>query len=360
MSSDTTEDTSRPVAGLELRGVTVRYGDTVAVDDVDLDVAPGEIVALLGPSGCGKSTLLRAIAGLEPLAAGSVRWHAVDQAGVAIHERRFGLMFQDHALFPHRDVAANVAFGLRMRGVDRAERLRRVDEMLELVGLGGMGERTIGTLSGGQAQRVALARALAPAPDLLLLDEPLASLDRTLRDRLVGDVRSIVVALGNTAVHVTHDQDEAASIGDRIALMEAGRIRRTGGLESLRTDPGDSVTARLLGLEALLRVPITDGIAGTPFGPVERSGRAIHADDGHAHLLIPPEAVNVTGVERGVEAEVRSSRYRSGEWLVRCRLADGTEVVAVAPQRRAEGERVGLVADLSRAVPLERGDRPTR
>lgn len=335
--------------GLVVRGSTVRYGDIAAVVDADLDVAPGEIVALLGPSGCGKSTLLRAIAGLEPLAAGTVHWHGVDMATVPIHRRRFGLMFQDHALFPHRDVAANVAFGLRMQGVAAPERTRRVDEMLDLVGLTGMGARTVGTLSGGQAQRVALARALAPAPDLLLLDEPLASLDRALRDHLVGELRSIVVALGITAIHVTHDQDEAASVGDRIALMDAGRIRRTGSLEALRADPADAVTARLLGLETLWRAAVAGGVADTPFGAV-----TVHGHDGsEVDLLIPPEAVFTVPAGDGIAAEVRSSRHRAGEWLVDCRLGNGREIVALAHRRHREGEIVALVADLALAKPLE-------
>ena len=154
--------------GLRVEDLVVRYGEVVAVDGVNLKIGAGEIVALLGPSGCGKSTLLRAIAGLLPIGSGSVAWNGDDLAGVPVHRRGFGLMFQDHALFPHRNVAENVGFGLRMQGISRPERTKRVAELLELVGLAGLGERTVGTLSGGQAQRVALARAVAPQPSLLL------------------------------------------------------------------------------------------------------------------------------------------------------------------------------------------------
>ncbi len=172
---------------LEVRGLTVRYDGAApaALDEVDLDVDPGEVVAVLGPSGCGKSTLLRAVAGLVPVEQGSVSLAGRDLDGVATHERGVGLMFQDYALFPHRDVGDNVAFGLRMRGVARRDRDERVAELLDLVGLPGAERRSVAALSGGERQRVALARALAPAPGLLMLDEPLGALDRSLRDRLV-------------------------------------------------------------------------------------------------------------------------------------------------------------------------------
>ena len=198
--------------GLSVRGLVVRYpaargaGGVTAVDDVTLDIAPGEVFALLGPSGCGKSSLLRAVAGLEPAAAGTVAWDGVDLAGVPVHRRGFGLMFQDGQLFPHRDVAGNVEFGLRMAGLDRAAREARVHELLDVVGLAGYERRPVATLSGGEQQRVALARSLAPSPRLLLLDEPLSALDRALRERLAEDLRAALTATGTTALLVTHDQ----------------------------------------------------------------------------------------------------------------------------------------------------------
>ena len=240
--------------GLLVEGATVSYptrqGRTVAVDDVTLDVAAGEVMALLGPSGCGKSSLLRAVAGLEPLDAGRVLWDGEDVTQVPVHRRGFGLMFQDGQLFPHRDVGGNVAYGLRGTsfGVSREARRDRVAQMLELVGLAGYERRSVVTLSGGQAQRVALARSLAPAPRLLLLDEPLSSLDRRLREELASDVGRVLREAGTTALYVTHDHDEAFTVADRIGVMIAGRLRRVATAQELSSDPGDAEVAAFLGL----------------------------------------------------------------------------------------------------------------
>jgi thiamine transport system ATP-binding protein len=211
-------------AGLTVTDAIVHYGRTVAVDGVSLAVAPGEIVALVGPSGCGKSTLLRAVAGLEPLAGGRVAWDGVDLRGVPVHQRRFGLMFQDGQLFAHLSVARNVGFGLTMAGVRGAERDARVAELLELVDLAGFGRRDVTTLSGGQAQRVALARALAPRPRLLLLDEPLSALDADMREALRVQVRDILRQAGTAALWVTHDAAEAEVAADRTLRMASGHL----------------------------------------------------------------------------------------------------------------------------------------
>ncbi|NUR09717.1 MAG: ATP-binding cassette domain-containing protein, partial [Nocardioidaceae bacterium] len=186
--------------GLELRDVTVRFDDAdrPAVADVDLDLPAGQVLAVLGPSGCGKSTLLRAVAGLEPLAAGRVAYDGADLDGVPTHKRGFALMFQDGQLFPHQTVAGNVGYALRLRRTPRTEVVRRVGELLDLVGLTGLEDRTPATLSGGERQRVALARSLAVQPRLLLLDEPLSALDRGLRERLAHDLRDILVRAGTT------------------------------------------------------------------------------------------------------------------------------------------------------------------
>ena len=254
-----TGDRGSATRGLAVRDVVVHYRDddgtvATAVDGLSLDVAPGEVVALLGPSGSGKSTLLRAVAGLEPLSAGRVTWDGADLAGEPVHRRGFGLMFQDGQLFPHRDVGGNVAFGLAMQGVRRAERAARVHELLELVGLAGFARREIATLSGGERQRVALARSLAPRPRLLLLDEPLSALDRALRERLAGEVRAALVATGTTGVFVTHDHDEAFAVADRIAVMDLGRLLQVAPPAELWHRPSSRRVAEFLGYEAFVPV----------------------------------------------------------------------------------------------------------
>lgn len=233
---------------LTLTDLTVQYpgAQRPAVDGASLTLEAGEVVALLGPSGCGKSSLLRAIAGLEA-ASGSISWDGADLAGVPVHERGFGLMFQEGQLFPHRTAGGNVAFGLQMAGMPRPQRRERVNELLELVGLSGYAGRRITTLSGGEQQRVALARSLAPKPKLLLLDEPLSALDRHLRERLAGEVAQILRATGTTAIYVTHDQDEAFAVADRVALMRAGQIVQAGTPAALATAPTDPWAAAFLG-----------------------------------------------------------------------------------------------------------------
>ncbi|WP_353709476.1 ABC transporter ATP-binding protein [Cellulosimicrobium sp. ES-005] len=248
-------------AGLAVRDVVVRYGGrgaggagtdpgTTAVAGVTLDVAPGEVLALLGPSGCGKSSLLRAVAGLEPVAAGSVAWDGRDLTGVPVHRRGFGLMFQEGQLFPHRDVAGNVAYGIG--GLPRAARDARVAELLDVVGLAGYERRAVATLSGGERQRVALARSLAPRPRLLLLDEPLSALDRGLRERLALDLREALRATGTTAVFVTHDHDEAFTVADRVAVMDAGRLLQVAPPEDLWRAPASRRVAEFLGYQAFV------------------------------------------------------------------------------------------------------------
>ena len=261
---------------LELADVTVRYGDTVAVDDVSLDLAAGQVLAVLGPSGCGKSTLLRAVAGLEPLSEGSVSCDGRDLAGVPTHKRGFALMFQDGQLFSHLTVARNVGYALRIR---RASGIaERVDELLTLVGLEGYGDRLPATLSGGERQRVALARSLAVEPRLLLLDEPLSALDAGMRERLAGDLRTILRDAGTTAVLVTHDQEEAFAVADRIAVMRGGRIVQQGPVADVWAAPADPDTAIFLGYARVLRGAAADRLVpGADVVAVRRS--ALTLDD---------------------------------------------------------------------------------
>ncbi|QSR24550.1 ABC transporter [Nocardioides aromaticivorans] len=231
---------------LELSDLTVAFDGTVAVDGVDLTVADGDVLAVLGPSGCGKSTLLRAIAGLEP-AVGRVAWDGADLAGTPTHRRGFALMFQDGQLFDHLTVARNVGYAQRLRGGDRRAVRAEVDDLLALVGLAGYGDRLPRTLSGGERQRVALARSLAARPRLILLDEPLSALDAGLRVRLGADLRRILVEAGTTALLVTHDQDEAFAVADRVALMRAGRIVQEGPVAEVWAQPVDDEARDFLG-----------------------------------------------------------------------------------------------------------------
>jgi len=207
------------------------------LDDVSLDVADSEIVAILGPSGSGKSTLLRAVAGLVDLAHGDIRWDGATITSTPPHRRDFGLMFQGYALFPHMTVAGNVGFGLRMGDTDDID--RKVGEALSWVGLEGFGPRQVDSLSGGEQQRVALARTLAPRPRLVMLDEPLGALDRNLRQQLVTDTRQVLEDRGVTAIVVTHDREEAVALSDQLAVMRGGTIVQTGRLEQILGSPAD-------------------------------------------------------------------------------------------------------------------------
>ena len=242
--------------GLAVRDLTVRFDGTMAVDDVDLEVPAGSVVAVLGPSGCGKSTLLRTVAGLEVPDSGSVLYDGQDLAGIPTHRRGFALMFQDGQLFEHLDVAANIAYPLRLRRSSgqssRATQRERVARLLALVGLEGYGERSPATLSGGERQRVALARSLAVDPRLLLLDEPLSALDRGLRERLASDLHDILRSAGATAMLVTHDQEEAFAVADRMAVMRDGRIVQSGSLDEVWSGPADAWTAQFLGYATVL------------------------------------------------------------------------------------------------------------
>jgi thiamine transport system ATP-binding protein len=294
---------------LSVEGVTVSFDGAAAVDDVTLSLEPGEVLGILGPSGSGKSTLLRAVAGLERLDGGRVLWHGDDITAVPVHRRGFALMFQDGQLFPHRTVAQNIAYPLR---IARRPSAARVGELLALVGLSGFGDRRVTELSGGEQQRVALARSLAADPRLLLLDEPLSSLDRELRERLAGDLRRILDETGTTAVFVTHDQDEAFAVSDRVAVMVAGRVRQSGSPAEVWRNPISPDIARFLGYTTVLggdaaRVvrPDTDravalrpsAVVVTDGGPVAATVvRSTPAVDGSRVRLSVPGVGEVDGI----------------------------------------------------------------
>ncbi len=230
-----------------MRNLTRRFGATTALDGVSLEIARGEFFALLGPSGCGKTTLLRILAGLEEPDAGEVRIAGTDQRGVPPERRPVNTVFQCYALFPHLSVRENVGFGLRMRGIPAAERTARVEAALALVQAGALGERRPAQISGGQRQRVALARALVNEPRVLLLDEPLGALDLQLRRELQRELRALQQRLGITFVHVTHDQEEALALSDRVAVMRAGRIEQIGAPAEIYARPRNAFVAEFLG-----------------------------------------------------------------------------------------------------------------
>ena len=311
---------------LRVEGLEVTFDGVAALAGVDLEVAGEERLALLGPSGSGKSTLLRAVAGLQPAAAGRVLLAGRDLAGVPPYRRGIGLMLQDGALFPHRDVEGNIAFGLRMAGVPRDARERRTSELLDLVGLAGRGRRSVATLSGGERQRVALARALAPEPRLLLLDEPLGSLDGPLRERLLQDLAELFDRLRLTVVHVTHDVGEAFLIGDRVAVMREGRVVQHAAPDDLWAHPADAWTARFLGMANVL-------------------------DEGARRVVVRPEAVRVTP---GDAATIVAAERRGPSVLLRVRLDDGRvlEAITTALSPPRPGDRVAVEIDRAGVVEL--------
>ena len=332
---------------LTVNGATVTFGGLAALDRIDLEVSTGEVVAILGPSGCGKSTLLRAVAGLQPLDAGEVRWDGEDLAGLPVHRRDFGLMFQEHALFSHRDVAANVAFGLRMQKTDASVRRKRVREVLALVGLTGFEERQIATLSGGEAQRVALARSLAPEPRLLMLDEPLGSLDRPRRDELTEELRFLLRRVGVTALHVTHDHDEAFAVADRVAVMQSGRIARIGTPAEVWHDPRRAEVARFLGHANVVTIGENGAV---PWGRLPApAGPAVLRADAFGRVADPVEEAGAV-----VTGTVTDVRFRGDRFELTLRTDPGDfELMVRDPRPAAATERLSYSIDPARIASLD-------
>ncbi|WP_405978377.1 ABC transporter ATP-binding protein [Streptomyces sp. NBC_00158] len=334
---------------LRLEGVTVRFGDRAVVDAVDLEVAEHETVCVLGPSGSGKSTLLRVVAGLQQVSAGRVLLGGADQAGVPVHRRGVGLMFQDHQLFPHRDVGGNVSFGLRVQGTGKGAYGARVAELLELVGLPGAQGRAVSSLSGGEQQRVALARALAPSPRLLMLDEPLGQLDRGLRERLVVELQGLFSRLGTTVLAVTHDQGEAFALADRVVVMRDGRIAQAGTPLEVWQRPASEFVARFLGFENVVPGTVAGTAAATAWGRVPVPAGT---PEGERRLLVRPAGVVLC--EAGLGCVVESRTFRGTHVALRLKPASGPVLeaeceLATAP---AVGDRVAVAFSPSEVVVL--------
>jgi len=254
---------------LDVVNISKSFAQNQVLSDVNLEVRQGEILCLLGPSGCGKTTLLRIIAGLEQPDEGQILVDGLDVTDMPSHKRDFGLMFQDYVLFPHMTVGENIVFGLKMHDWPPERRAGRLAELLDLIGMAGYEDRPVYELSGGQQQRVALARSLAPNPRLLMLDEPLGALDRTLRDQLLMELRTILKRLGQTAIYVTHDQLEAFAVADRVVLMREGKIEQIGSPQELYLQPASPFAAHFLGMENILAARIISlhpPIVATPIG----------------------------------------------------------------------------------------------
>jgi len=350
---------------LTVRDIHKSFGPTRALAGVSFEVAEGEIVALLGPSGCGKSTLLSIVAGIEAPDSGDILWQGQSLRGVPPHRRSFGLMFQDYALFPHLNVERNVAFGLQWEGRSPDEIEARVAEVLALVSLPGFERRAVDPLSGGEQQRVALARALAPRPRLLMLDEPLGSLDRTLRERLLGDLPRILrgradagaspVTPPQTTLYVTHDQEEAFALADRVVLLNAGSVEQVGTPEELYAQPATVFAARFLGLTNLLEGTPAQHDANaveTVIGRLPLPGGV----SGPVTILIRPDSARIDGEGvAALEAVVAEKTFRGGLTQLSV-LVHGLSLRFDFPShmslpRPGERLRLGLPAEAIQALP---------
>jgi len=342
-----------PDTFLALDQLTRRFGDHLAVDALSLSLVRGEVLALLGPSGSGKTTALRLLAGFERPDSGRVLVENIDVTAVPASRRRFGMVFQHYALFPHLDVGQNVAFGLEAIGAPASDIRRRVSEALEQVDLTGLERRRIGELSGGQQQRVALARALAPEPRVLLLDEPLSNLDPTLRERTRRELREVIRRIGITTVLVTHEQDEAFELGDRVALLRSGRLEQLGTPAELYGRPATPFVAAFIGRASAVPVIVERGVTGVlrlrvPGGgfwtltPEQETGREV---DGPAVLYARPEALRfASGTDGAAQGVITSLRFAGASSLFGVRLAVGHEVEVAAPLGSAQvGESVGVL-----------------
>ncbi len=338
---------------LELVGLSKRFGATVPADRVTLAIARGEFFTLLGPSGSGKSTILRIVAGLEEPDAGGVRIGGRDMAGIPPWRRHLGMVFQQYANFPHLDVAGNVAYGLRRGALGKAEVAARVEELLDLVGLAGFQARRVTQLSGGEQQRVAIARALAPSPTLLLLDEPLSALDEKIRREMQGELRNIQQTTGTTFVYVTHDQEEALTMSDRIAVLNRGRVVQCDAPEAIFRRPRTRFVAQFFRGSNVLEAEARphDGVVELTVAGTHVESRApAPAHAGRCLLAVRGERIRLgeTAALR-LPATVEKITYRGLYSDYRLCLADGQRLSAAAPHRQdlSEGQElvIGIAAE---------------
>jgi putative spermidine/putrescine transport system ATP-binding protein len=309
---------------LILRSVSKRFGNVIALDNFDLEVGVGELVALLGPSGCGKTTALRVVAGLEHQDAGSVLVGDRDISQTPAHKRNMGMVFQAYSLFPNLTVEENVAFGLQMRKVSKHLRLKKAHELLDLVGLDSQSKRYTHQLSGGQQQRVALARALAFEPEILLLDEPLSALDAQVRVNLREEIRRLQLSLGTTTLFVTHDQEEAMAISDRVGVMNNGVLEQIDTPDALYNKPASSFVASFVGTMNRIPTQISDGmveIFGSKVVALKRGN-----ETGKVHALIRPESITVVAQTARTNAKVLTRSFMGASSNIVCQTSDGTIV----------------------------------
>ncbi|PZO02140.1 MAG: Fe3+/spermidine/putrescine ABC transporter ATP-binding protein [Hyphomicrobiales bacterium] len=340
---------------LRIEGLTKIYGSTAAVEDVNLEVAQGEMLVLLGPSGCGKTTTLRLVAGFVAATRGRILVEGKDYVSLPPYQREMGMVFQSYALFPHLTVAQNVTFGLRMRKLSKAEISSRLEETLEMVKLTTMADRYPRQLSGGQQQRVALARALAIRPKVLLLDEPLSNLDANLRQSVAREIRQLQRAAGLTALMVTHDQDEAMTMADRLVLMNEGRVQQVGTQEELYEQPLNPFVARFIGHSNLIAGDIVDADSfRLPGGGVMKLARR-YAQRGPHTLALRPERVRLhvggDAAPPRATAQVEDATYVGGYVDYLLSFEEGSSLALHEPTgatggtRRAMGETVAITWD---------------
>jgi putative spermidine/putrescine transport system ATP-binding protein len=338
------------MAYLELDGLTKTFDGTTAVDRITLSVKRGAILALLGPSGSGKTTTLRMLGGFEAPDAGRLIVDGQDLTSLPARERRFGMVFQHYALFPHLDVGRNVAFGLEMLGVNGAELDRRVATVLELVDLKGMERRSVGKLSGGQQQRVALARALAPEPRVLLLDEPLSNLDPTLREKTRRELRGLIRRVGITTVFVTHDQEDAFDLADEVAVLRGGRLEQLGSPEQLYAAPASPFVAGFVGRASRVQAVLEE--SGPDFAWLRIGGARVRLPGKHSSrvsgkvtLVTRPEGWQIVAAGQSTLVGKVIDRRSTGAYaFYTVRLPDGGQIeVSGSPHAASEGGEVGLV-----------------